>query len=279
MGCVQPKEAKDKGVANEYKFHRILDQYRTIEEVQEGLRNAGMESSNLIVGVDFTKSNTWTGKTSFAGRCLHDTSGPANPYQRVMTLVGRTMEVFDDDHLIPAFGFGDTYTTDKSCFPFYPDRPCQGLNEVLSRYLEIAPGIELSGPTSFAPIINKAIEIVSEAKAFHILIIIADGQVTDKEKTIQSIVKASSYPLSIVMVGVGDGPWEMMQEFDDELPQRKFDNFQFVCFTELCSRVRDVSTHAESDFPQARQDAVLAMSMLMEIPEQYKAIRKLHLLI
>lgn len=124
----------------EVRFARIGDNYQSIQEVQQALRQAGLENSNLIIGIDFTKSNTWTGQTSFGGRCLHDTTGPPNPYQQVIEFVGRTLEAFDDDKLIPTFGFGDAYTTDKSCFPFYPDRPCYGLEEVLARYREIAPG-------------------------------------------------------------------------------------------------------------------------------------------
>ncbi len=50
--------------------------------------------------------------------------------------------------------------------------------EVLDRYTEITPHVQLAGPTSFAPIIYEAISIVRQSKEYHILVIVADGQVT-----------------------------------------------------------------------------------------------------
>eukprot|EP01117_Protostelium_nocturnum_P003084 TRINITY_DN14028_c0_g1_i1.p1 TRINITY_DN14028_c0_g1~~TRINITY_DN14028_c0_g1_i1.p1 ORF type:complete len:278 (+),score=99.87 TRINITY_DN14028_c0_g1_i1:204-1037(+) len=247
-------------------FKAIPDQYQTLGEVQEALRRAGLESSNLIIGVDYTKSNEWNGKSTFGGYNLHHLQpGMTNPYQDVIDLIGRTLEPFDDDKLIPVFGFGDVTTTDKSCFPFYPDRPSNGFREVLQRYNEITPGIVLSGPTNFAPLIREAIEIVKREKAFHILVIIADGQVSNVKDTTAAIVQASNYPISIIMIGVGDGPWELMEKFDDELPQRKFDNFQFVPFSSTMMRAEN-------------RDITFAVNALQEVPDQYREIVRLGLL-
>eukprot|EP01126_Amoeba_proteus_P000055 TRINITY_DN1001_c0_g1_i6.p1 TRINITY_DN1001_c0_g1~~TRINITY_DN1001_c0_g1_i6.p1 ORF type:complete len:107 (-),score=20.19 TRINITY_DN1001_c0_g1_i6:630-950(-) len=87
------------------RFKKISDRFQTIEEVQAGLREVGLESSNLIIGVDYTKSNLWNGKVTFGGRSLHELGRNVNPYQQVISILGRTLSAFDDDNLIPAFGF------------------------------------------------------------------------------------------------------------------------------------------------------------------------------
>jgi len=231
-------------------FQVIKDKFKSLDEVQDAMRSAGLESSNLIFGIDYTKSNLWTGKVTFGGRCLHtvDLSGQIlNPYQQVISMCARTLEPFDDDHLFPCYGFGDATTTDKAVFPFFPEeRPCNGVTEVLQRYTEITPSVMMLGPTNFAPVIEKAISIVRDTHQFHILVIICDGQVTAERATREAIIAASNYPLSIIVIGVGDGPWDAMLEFDDGLPQRKFDNFQFVPFNKIMNN--QYSENLDVDF-------------------------------
>ncbi|EDR29205.1 copine-1, putative [Entamoeba dispar SAW760] len=240
--------------------------YQSMDELQEGLRQAGLESSNLIIGVDYTKSNTWTGTKSFNGYSLHGLfENVMNPYQRVIDIIGRTLEPFDDDNLIPVYGFGDVTTTDKSVFSFMPDdTPCNGFQEVLKRYNEITPSVRLSGPTNFAPLINKAVQIVQRTRQYHILLIIADGQVDAERATKAAIENASNYPLSIVTIGVGDGPFDKMEDFDDELGQSKFDNFNFVNFQKVVD-----GPHVENP------EIAFATAAMNEVPTQFLCCKKL----
>ncbi|KAK7401592.1 hypothetical protein VNO78_13195 [Psophocarpus tetragonolobus] len=257
------------------KYGLIRDNFSTLEQVTTALRKEGLESSNLILGIDFTKSNEWTGRISFNKRSLHAIGSTPNPYEKAITIIGKTLAPFDDDNLIPCFGFGDSTTHDQEVFSFHSDHsPCQGFEEVLACYQKIVPNLKLSGPTSYAPVIEAAIDIVEKNRGqFHVLVIVADGQVTrsvdtgdgelspQEQKTIKAIVDASAYPLAIVLVGVGDGPWEDMRKFDDRIPARDYDNFQFVNFTEIMSRNTSPS----------EKEAAFALAALMEIPFQYKA--------
>ncbi|KAK4753011.1 hypothetical protein SAY87_021809 [Trapa incisa] len=326
-GSYDPPQSRKK---LERKFSKIEDDYTSLEQVTEALARAGLESSNLIVGIDFTKSNEWTGARSFNRRSLHHIGDGQNPYEQAISIIGKTLSSFDEDNLIPCFGFGDASTHDQEVFSFYPDeRFCNGFEEVLTRYRELVPQLRLAGPTSFAPIIEMAITIVEQSGGqYHVLVIIADGQVCgllllwnegsssatwnciseilvlcascchkarefitgdfhyfmsqvtrsvdtsrgqlspQEKSTVEAIVKASEYPLSIILVGVGDGPWDMMKEFDDNIPARAFDNFQFVNFTDIMSK----------NIGRSRKEAEFALAALMEIPSQYRATLELNIL-
>lgn len=108
-------------------FKAIHNKYETLEQVQDALKDAGLESSNLILGtrsdsfisnlegIDYTISNDTAGIKTFNGRGLHSISHEIeNPYQQVIRVVGTTLEPFDDDKQIPTYGFGDATTTSKS---------------------------------------------------------------------------------------------------------------------------------------------------------------------
>ncbi|KAM7249969.1 hypothetical protein ACFE04_021852 [Oxalis oulophora] len=257
------------------KYAFIADNFKTTDQVTAALREAGLESSNLILGIDFTKSNEWTGNKSFNNRSLHALGDTPNPYEKAITIIGKTLAPFDEDNLIPCLGFGDATTHDQEVFTFHTDHsPCHGFEEVLACYRKTVPNLRLSGPTSYAPVIEAAIDIVEKSGGqYHVLVIIADGQVTrsvdtrdrelspQEEKTIKAIVNASSHPLSIILVGVGDGPWDDMEKFDDKIPAREFDNFQFVNFTKIMSK----------NVSPSEKEMAFALAALMEIPFQYKA--------
>jgi hypothetical protein len=53
------------------KAPKIGNNFETREALVRALRKAGLESSNLLVAFDFTKSNTWQGEKTFENQCLH----------------------------------------------------------------------------------------------------------------------------------------------------------------------------------------------------------------
>ena len=75
----------------------------------------------------------------------------------------------------------------------------------------------MSGPTHFASIIDMVIEMTKSMEVsqlnqkYNILLIITDGVINDLEATIDSIVKGSIQPLSIIIVGVGSVDFTFME--------------------------------------------------------------------
>ncbi|GIQ87798.1 hypothetical protein KIPB_009910, partial [Kipferlia bialata] len=201
---------------------------------------------------------------------LHDFTNGESPYERVIRLVGPALESFDDDKQIPTFRFGCSQTRDQSTLPLALSgvANCFGYQGVLDCYRASIPHLTFSGPTTMAPMIDEAIRTVQQTGEYHILLILTDGDMSSPRTDAAAVVRASNFPISIVVVGLGDGPFEVMEQFDDKLPERQFDNFQFVCLSEAEKAM------AKSERP----DLDLVTLLLAEIPDQYKAIKSLGLL-
>ncbi|CAJ0636003.1 2937_t:CDS:10 [Entrophospora sp. SA101] len=159
---------------------------------------AGGTKIRLMVAIDFTESNG----DPRSQRSLHYSGGRENDYQRAIRSVGTI--------LFSVYGFGAKFNGILShAYPLNNDHQnpqVEGVEGMLSLYLQTLNTVELYGPTNFSPIIKlTANKIESELGTGNV-----NGVITDMDLTIRSIINASSLPLSIVIVGVGDADFSYM---------------------------------------------------------------------
>ena len=107
--------------------------------------------------------------------------------------------------------------------------------------------ISLSGPTLFAPILKQMIEIAKSRLSmmcYNVMLILTDGEIHDMGDTVDLICQAAEYPISIIIVGVGNESFVNMKRLDADgtvLKDRysnpaKRDIVQFVKFNDFYSK-------------------------------------------
>jgi hypothetical protein len=227
-----------------------IPDFRTLDELLAHFRECSIiEDMNIIIGIDATGSNKTSGLSSF-GRSLHSNSPTYGPYAETIRLLKTTLE-FDSDHIFPLYYFGSLQANNVGGALHVGNYPT--VEGLLDSYLKSIDFQKLSGPTTFAPLIREAISIVKETERFHLLIIISDGQISKdlKQEHINLLREVANHPLSIVCIGVGDGPFDDMVNFDDNVAGR-VDIFNFVNYNKVCGR-----------------DDELMLQVLMEVPDHY----------
>ena len=228
---------------------------------------------NLTIGIDFTGSNgAYTDS-----RSLHYLNNGMNDYEKAIRSCGDILAYYDDDQLFPVFGFGFKFKNESNNnFGIYnlnnypinnntSDPNIHLIDNVLKEYRNFIKTITLWGPTNFAPMINDLNREVKNnlnnglVMLYNILMILTDGQINDMQDTIDALVEASFLPISVIIVGIGNGNFGNMDILDaDDNPlydrkRRKADRdlVQFVPFNNY-----------KNDPPK------LAEQVLEEIPRQ-----------
>ncbi|MCL7024823.1 hypothetical protein MKW94_020966 [Papaver nudicaule] len=223
---------------------------------------------NFMVAVDFTASN---GDPHYP-TSLHyiDPSGRLNSYQQAIYEVGEVIQFYDSDKRFPAWGFGGKTAEGfvSHCFNLngsHNESEVEGVNGIMSAYSSALHNVSLNGPTLFGKVIDKATQIAADSlhsqTKYFVLLIITDGVVTDLQETIDSLVRASDLPLSILIVGVGGADFKAMEILDADNGKR------------LQSSTGRVATRDIVQFVPMRQvqgnQLSIVQSLLEELPGQF----------
>uniref|UniRef100_A0A5S6R351 Copine-3 n=1 Tax=Trichuris muris TaxID=70415 RepID=A0A5S6R351_TRIMR len=229
--------------------------------------------------IDFTSSNGHPERPTSLHR-IHPYL--LNPYQMAIRAVGDIVRDYDSDQLFPVLGFGarlpsgDRVSHDFNVNGSSVDPLCPGIEGVLRAYSICLQSVQLAGPTNFAPVISHVARLASkhtDGSKYFILLIITDGIISDMAKTQEVIVEASALPLSLIIVGVGDGDFTEMRILDGDQVRLSSkgrtaprDIVQFVAMRDC---VENMTAHS-SELAAAR----LSREVLAEIPFQILSFMK-----
>ena len=214
-------------------------------------------------------------------RSLHynDPTGRPNQYVTAIKAVGDIIQDYDSDKQFPALGFGakipphgqvshEFFLNLNSESPF-----CSGVDGVLAAYFNSLNNVQLYGPTNFAPVIKHVANFASayqnDPTNYFVLLILTDGIITDLEETKRAIIAASSLPLSLIIIGVGDEDFTDMDALDSD--DRLLKSSGLVAKRDIVQFVEMKNYLVGSSWNKD----LLAKSVLAEIPKQLQSYMKM----
>jgi len=243
---------------------------------------------HVMCAIDYTGSNG----------SMHDiNSNEMNPYQTALLAVGQVLEPYDHDKRFSFFGYG---AYKNGVFPPYftvgeTEEIEGGVQGILDTYAKTRNQFKLGDMGTatggdmdwrankgryYCDDFYQIINVISDkAEAdmmakfppnshklptdYYILFFVIDGDGFDMDGTIRALVRASALPVSIVLVGVGDGHFTNLSKFDaDEAPLT----------VDGVSTIRDIVQFVQFEECKDNDGTVnmnkLASEVLAEVPTQ-----------
>lgn len=142
------------------------------------------------------------------------------------------------------------------------DPTVEGLANLFNVYKHAIKNSSLSGPTYFSPVLQVVLNYMKtniHLTMYHILLILTDGAIHDMQQTKDLIVECSQYPLSIIIVGIGDADFSNMIELDGDDVILRNSRGQ--------ATQRDIVQFVEFNEYKGRDMSLLAEEVLKEVPD------------
>ena len=232
-------------------------QYSFIDYIKNGVQ------IGLSIGIDFTRSNGEINNPNSLHRII---PGSFNDYEQAIKSCGFIMAFYDYDQLFPVYGFGAIINNNSKnanmCFNvnFQQKPEVHTIDNVIEEYHNCLSKILLYGPTEFAPIIRKEIEIINTEQnplIYHVLMILTDGVIDDFQQTVDTIIEASFLPFSLIIIGIGSADFGKMVDLDgDKVPlisssgiRRLRDVVQFVPFNDYRNNTEELTKQVLEEIP------------------------------
>ena len=242
-----------------YDNSEIKESFTFLDYIKAGIR------IGLSIGIDFTGSN---GHPLDKGTLHSIIDNKPSDYEKAIKACGDILAYYDYDQLFPVYGFGAIINSSEDklasmCFNlnFENDPDIYTIDNIIKTYHDCLKKEKLTfaGPTEFAPIINKVISKIEKNQLeYHILMILTDGVIDDLQETIDALVKGSFYPLSVIIIGIGDADFKNMEILDgDNVPlissigeKRMRDLVQFVPFNKFKNDEKKLSNEVLEEIPR-----------------------------
>ncbi|OAF67338.1 hypothetical protein A3Q56_04907 [Intoshia linei] len=174
--------------------------------------------------IDFTSST----------KLVHNIDVSNNQILAAITETTNILMQYNYDKYVECYGFGAKVrgcNNVSNCFPINPSDPlCEGIKGLTDSYLKCLTSIQLKDTHSICPVVNKTVacailyhkkNILNAASktyqnsclTYTVLLIFLHHDFANIKDFVSLIVDISHLPISIIIMGVGDGPFIIMNMF------------------------------------------------------------------
>ena len=261
---IKAREFKNTVLDNKYftlkDFSEIIKKYTFFDYLEAGIQIA------LSIGIDFSNKNK---EYNLNNHNINENG--FNEFENAIYLCSNILGYYDYDQKYPAYGFGAWFDDDVTRIGFpsffnlnlasYPE--IEKIENVLKAYRNLIKGHNflISSKVFFAPLIRKIMKNITQKNnvfEYNILLILSTGVIDDLQETIDVLVEACLLPLSIVIVGIGDGDFKNMETLDGDIfpltsskgKKRIRDIVQFVPFSNYKNDMEKLSMEVLAEIPR-----------------------------